>query len=83
MHAVLPDTKRPAEGLRARKGIFIGYDEDSLGYIFYDPKTQAITKTGLISFNEDLSSRRQTKTSEEMMDFEELYRGLSNYRWHH
>ena len=75
-YAVLPDSQQPANGLRARKGIFIGYDGDSLGYLFYDPKTKRITKTGHISFNEDLSSR-QAKSAQEITEFEELHRGLS------
>ena len=76
VYAVLPYSQQPANGLRARKGIFIGYDGDSLGYLFYDPKTKRITKTGHIFFNEDLSSR-QAKSAQEITEFEELHRGLS------
>ena len=72
-YAVLPDSQQPANGLRARKGIFIGYDGDSLDYLFYDPR---ITKTGHISFNEDLSSR-QAKSAQEITEFEGLHRGLN------
>jgi hypothetical protein len=55
IYAHLPDNKRPSFGPKAVKGIFIGYDEQSLSYLYYHKTTRSIYKTGHIRFNEDLS----------------------------
>ena len=73
----LPDGQRKNDGLRAKKGILIGYDEESLGYIFYDPRSQGITITGHVSFNEDLSTK-QPKTAAQQLEYDALQEAFSS-----
>jgi len=67
---------REKDGLRAKKGIFLGYDEVSLGYLFYDPRSRRIAITGHVSFNEDLSSKQQ-KTAAKQLEYEALYEAFT------
>ena len=73
----LPDGQRKNDGLRAKKGILIGYDEESLGYIFYDPRSQGITITGHVSFNEDLSTK-QPKTAAQQLEYDALQEAFNS-----
>ena len=54
-YLLLPEHKRPAFGLRAIKGIFVGYDSNSLSYLIY--YNRKVYKSKDVTFNEDLSSR--------------------------
>jgi hypothetical protein len=65
------------DGLRAKKGILIGYDEESLGYLFYDPRSQGITITGHVSFNEDLSTK-QPKTAAQQLEYDALQEAFNS-----
>ena len=67
---------REKDGLRAKKGIFLGYDEEALCYLFYDPRSKSIPITGHVSFNEDLSSKQQ-KTAAKQMEYEALYEAFT------
>jgi hypothetical protein len=61
----LPDNQRDSFGARAVKGLHVGVDEQSLSYLFYNPATRRVTKTGHICFNEDLSEKSVTVTAYE------------------
>ena len=55
-YMVLPDYQQPTMGLKAVKGIFVGYDRPrSLSYLVY--YNNKVCRTGHVHFNEDLSSK--------------------------
>jgi transposase InsO family protein len=76
-YAHIPDARRASFGARAEKGLFVGYDEASLAYLFYQPSTQRIYTTGHIRFNEDLSEKKQMSASE-FADFQDLHEALQH-----
>ena len=55
----------------------IGDDEESLGYLFYDPRSQGITITGHVSFNEDLSTK-QPKTAAQQLEYDALQEAFNS-----
>jgi transposase InsO family protein len=55
--AYLQEHKRDSYGARAVKGIHLGKDPHSLGYLFFNIETRQTYVTGHITFNEDLSSK--------------------------
>jgi hypothetical protein len=61
VYANLCDTKRLAAGHRASKGIFCGYSDDSLAYIYYDNASRKTLCSGSLVFNEDVSSKLDDK----------------------
>jgi hypothetical protein len=76
-YLVLPEHKRPSFGLRAVKGIFIGYCQPfSLAYkVLYNGN---IHQTGHVYFNEDLSTlpRPQESLTESINKFFLIYKLL-------
>ena len=56
-YVTIPDSLRNSYGVKADKGIFVGYDDNSLAYKVYMPDKRSIIKSGHVVFNEDLSSR--------------------------
>lgn len=60
-----PEHKRPTFGLRALKGIFIGYDTTSLSYLIYH--NRKVYKSKDVTFNEDISNHN-TESNELLQD---------------
>lgn len=58
IYMLLQEHQRASFGLRAVKGIFVGYCESSLSYLVYH--NRKIYKSKDVSFNEDVSYRNKT-----------------------
>ena len=56
--AYIQEGQRTSFGPRAEKGLMLGYDESSLGYLFYLPRKKRVYVTGHITFNEVLSEKK-------------------------
>jgi hypothetical protein len=67
----LPDNEQSTFGPRAVKGIFVGVVENSLAYLIYVPAKRRVYMSGHVTFNEDLSSRREL-TIQEQEDFDRM-----------
>ena len=55
----LPDNEQLTFGPRAVKGIFVGVVENSLAYLIYVPAKRRVYMSGHVTFNEDLSTKRE------------------------
>ena len=72
IYMLLQDHQRQSFGLRAVKGIFVGYCESSLSYLVYH--NRKIYKSKDVSFNEDISYRIKSSSPLE----NELIHALNN-----
>ena len=78
-YAHLPDPKRPSFGVKAVKCIFVGYDSNSLSYIYYHKESLSFHKTGHIRFNEDLSTKDQLPTEDQLFILDLLNSSQSEF----
>jgi hypothetical protein len=69
--AYLQEHKRDSYGARAVKGIHLGKDPHSLGYLFFNVETRQTYVTGHITFNEDLSSK-SVESADDYATFQSL-----------
>jgi len=62
-YALIHDGKK--HGPKAYKGLHLGQDDTSTGYLIYNPQTRRVSITVHVKFNEDVTVQREWSSSDE------------------
>ena len=57
---VIPPSLQQSDGVRSVQGRFVGYDTESLAYLFYNPLSTIVSKSGHLIFDENIPSFPQS-----------------------
>jgi hypothetical protein len=71
-YALIHDGKK--HGPKAYKGLHLGQDDTSTGYLIYNPQTRRVSITVHVKFNEDVTVQREWSSSDEAALVEEADR---------